>query len=270
MHPIAAAADENLAVHFTYVHRRLEGMRVREDLGVLLADSGLPCDTFNAACRARLAADTAAARIREAIGWFVEGGRPFSWWVGPGDEPGDLGVLLDAEGLAAAESELAMQADLATARLEVPAPAGFTVQRVRTPAELERFAAITAANWTPPDPHVHTFYERAAGVLLESGSPLRFYLGYLDGEPVAASEMTLGGGVVGLYNISTASAFRGRGFGSEMTAAPLREARDEGIGTAILQAAPAGVSIYRRIGFATFGEITEYKPALAPADEAAA
>ena len=30
---------------------------------------------------------------------------------------------------------------------------------------------------------------------------------------------------------------------------------------AVLQAAAAGVSIYRRLGFVNFGEITEYKPA---------
>jgi ribosomal protein S18 acetylase RimI-like enzyme len=267
---IADAAGANLAAHFSFVHRRLDGMRVREGDGVLLVDSGLPCDTFNAACGARLDADGADAIIGDAIAWFADADRPFAWWVGPGDEPRDLGARLQHAGLAAAATELAMRADLGTARLDVPVPIHFDIRRVTTAAELAHFAAINAANWTPPDPLVLAFYARAADVLLAPASPLRFYVGYLDGEPVAASELTVAGSVAGLYNISTLAAVRGRGFGTAITAAPLRDAVAEGISTAILQAAPAGVSIYRRIGFTPFGDITEYKPALPDADEAAA
>jgi ribosomal protein S18 acetylase RimI-like enzyme len=267
---VEAAAAANLATHFTYAQRVVDGMRVREDSGVVLADSGLPCDTFNTVCRARLTTKAAGAVIRDALAWFAEAGRPFSWWVSPGDEPADLGRRLVDAGLVPAESELAMQLDLASAGLDVPVPIRFEVRRVRTPEELAQFAAISAANWTPPDPHVVTFYELAAGVLLDPASPLRFYVGYLEGQPVAASELTLAGGVAGLYNISTLASVRGRGIGSAMTAAPLRDARAEGLPTAILQAAPGGVSIYRRLGFTRFGEIAEYKPVLPEAGEAAA
>jgi ribosomal protein S18 acetylase RimI-like enzyme len=267
---LATAADANLVVHFTHVQRHLTGMRARDDAGLVLADSGLPCDTFNTICRARLTAESATAAVRDAISWFADVDRPFSWWVGPADEPRDLGARLRAEGLVTAESELAMAMDLHTASLDHPAPVGFHVRRVTTPAALAQFAAINAANWTPPDPHVIQFYELAAPVLLEPASPLRFYVGCVDDEPVAAAELTLGGGVAGLYNISTRLDSRGRGFGSAMTATLLRHAIDEGVATAVLQAAPAGVAIYRRLGFATYGQITEYKPALPDAAEAVA
>jgi ribosomal protein S18 acetylase RimI-like enzyme len=267
---IADAAGDNLAAHFSYVHRLLDGMRVGEDDGVLLVDSGLPCDTFNAACRARLESGSADLVIREAIAWFADAAQPFSWWVGPGDEPLDLGARLEHAGLVAAEAEVAMRLDLVAATLDMPVPIHFEIRRVTTAAELAHFAAINAANWAPPDPHVLTFYERAADVLLAAASPLRFYVGYLEGEPVATAELTLAGGVAGLYNISTLAAARGRGFGTAMTTAPLRDAAAERINTAILQAAPSGVSIYRRIGFTPFGAIMEYKPALPGADEAAA
>jgi ribosomal protein S18 acetylase RimI-like enzyme len=267
---VGAAATANLATHFTYAPRVVDGMRVREDAGVVLADSGLPCDTFNTACRARLPMETADPAIRDAIEWFSDAGRPFSWWVSPGDEPRDLGRRLEKAGLVAAETEVAMQLDLGGATLDAPVPIRFEIRRATTAAELTHFGAINAANWTPPDPHVVTFYELAAGVLLDPASPLRFYVGYLEGQPVAASELTLAGGMAGLYNISTLAAARGRGLGTAMTAAPLRDALAEGVPTAILQAAPDGVSIYRRLGFTAFGEITEYKPALPEAGEAAA
>jgi ribosomal protein S18 acetylase RimI-like enzyme len=245
------AADLNLATHFTYVQRRVEGMRVRDEDGLVLTDCAMPCDTFNAVCR---------SRVREAIAWFADVDRPFSWWMGPGDTPRDLGTRLEAAGLERAETELAMSADVSALDRNVELPPGFEVRRGRTREELAAYAAINAANWSPSDQLVVRFYERAAEALLDASSPLRFYLGYLEGVPVATSELTVAGGVVGLYNVSTLEACRRRGFGSVLTRWPLGEAAREGYDTAILQASDAGVGVYRRIGFEPFGEITEFKP----------
>jgi ribosomal protein S18 acetylase RimI-like enzyme len=154
-----------------------------------------------------------------------------------------------------------MSLDLAPLRSTLPHVDGLATERVRTPRQLETFAALSAANWDPPDPWVIEFYRRAAGPLLSDASPQWLYLGTLDGTPIATAEVTVGGGVVGLYNISTQPAYRGRGIGAAMTLAPLLDARRQGWETAILQAADAGVGIYRRLGFTAFGTITEFKPA---------
>ncbi len=45
-----------------------------------------------------------------------------------------------------------------------------------------------------------------------------------------------------------------------MTVHSLREARTEGMRSAVLQASTEGAGVYARIGFAPFGEVTEYKP----------
>ena len=104
------------------------------------------------------------------------------------------------------------------------------------------------------------YYQLAASVLLQPAAPQWLYLGCLEGQPVATAELTIAGGVAGLYNITTLPAYRGRGIGSAMTWQPLLDARAAGLGAAVLQAADAGVNVYRRIGFAPFGVITEYKP----------
>jgi ribosomal protein S18 acetylase RimI-like enzyme len=255
---LAAAADENLATHFTWVQRQTAGMRAAIASDLVLTECGMPCDTFNAVCRARLSSSAASMRIREAIAWFA--GRPFSWWVGPADEPGDLGARLSAERLSPAESEVAMAADLSRLRAIDTSPGGLEIRRARAPGELADFARVNAANWDPPDRLLVRFYELAAPALLAPDSPLRMYVGYAGGEAVAASELTVGGGVAGLYGISTLAAHRHRGYGSAMTAYPLLEARGDGIATAVLQASAAGRAVYERIGFEKFGEITEYKP----------
>ncbi|HSH79591.1 MAG TPA: GNAT family N-acetyltransferase [Herpetosiphonaceae bacterium] len=139
---------------------------------------------------------------------------------------------------------------------------GLRIRRARTPDEVKDFAEILAANWAPPDPDVLRFYELAAPALLAEGAPLWLYVGYLGEVPVATAELTVGGAVVGLYNISTLAAYRRRGFGTALTVQPLLDARAQGYRTAILQAQGSdGVRVYARLGFEPFGEITEYKPA---------
>lgn len=96
--------------------------------------------------------------------------------------------------------------------------------------------------------------------LLAPDAPQWFYVGYLAGQPVAASELTIGGWVVGMYNVCTLEAYRRRGFGMALTLRPLLDAREAGHGVGVLQAAEQGVGIYERIGFRSFGGITEYKP----------
>jgi ribosomal protein S18 acetylase RimI-like enzyme len=257
---LSTAASENLAVHFTWVQQQTAGMCVIASDDLVLTDCGLPCDTFNAVCRARLTASSAPERIPSAIDYFAEAQRPFSWWVCPGDQPDELAATLQASGLEYAESELAMAADLDRLTQCDLSPDGLQIHRVQTTEELADFATIVAANWSPPDAEVLRFYELAAPVLLQPKSALWLYVGYLEGIPVASSELTVGGGVVGLYNICTLTDYRRRGFGAALSLQPLLDAREQGCHTAILQASDEGSRVYKRLGFEVFGQISEYKP----------
>lgn len=257
---VAERADDNFVVHATWVAGHTAGMTCRVSEELALADSGLSCDTFNFVCRARLPPSTAEPSAAAALAYFRERRRPFSWWVGPADRPPTLGAVLERLGLERAETELAMALPLAQLPREVPPVPALEVRRVAATGELETFARLSAVNWTPPDPDVVAFYRLAAPVLLAGGSPQWLYVGYLDGEPVATAEATVTAGTAGLYNISTLPAYRGRGIGSLMTWRPLRDARARGADLGVLQAAPGGVSLYRRLGFRPFGDITEFKP----------
>lgn len=253
-------ADAPFVTHVTWVPWRTEGMSARITPELVLSDSGLRCDTFNFICRARLAPESARSVAAEALAYFARVERPFSWWVGPADRPGDLGTILEGLGLVPAETELAMAVRLDTVSGSAPEAPGLEVRRVRTAGELDALARLSAANWTPPDPDVLTFYRRAAAVLLDPACPQWFYLGYLDGEPVATAEAAVQGGTVALFGIATLPPFRNRGIGSRMTWQPLRDAHAAGCDLGVLQAAEAGVGLYRRLGFEAFGEIAEYQP----------
>jgi ribosomal protein S18 acetylase RimI-like enzyme len=258
---LAEAADANLVTHVSWVPRRVAGMRAQEDDELVMVDSGLACDTFNVVCRARLARANARGRVAAAVDYFRLVARPFSWWVGPADRPADLREFLVAAGLEAAELELAMAADLDRLAVTVARPVGLRIERARTPEQVGDYAAIVAGNGESPDPDVVRFLDAARPLLLAAEAPIRLYVGYLDDRPVAASELTLGGGVAGLYGIATRAPYRRRGIGGALTLRPLLEARAAGYRTAILQAAPAGQGVYTRLGFVPTGRYTEYKPA---------
>lgn len=256
------AADRNLVTHMTWVQSRLPGGHVEIGGELVLSDSGLECDTFNFACRARIRGALTPV-IARAVEHFVSARRPFSWWLGPGDQPPGLGQALRDSGFAAAESEVAMTADLRRLDGGAPVPDGLRIVRASTAEQIDHFARVSAANWDPPDRHVVEFYRRAAALLLRPDAPIRLYVGYVGGDPVATAELTVSEEEVGLYGIATLAAHRRRGYGSAMTLQPLLEARAEGHTLAVLQASADGQGIYGRLGFEPSGEYTEYKlPAL--------
>jgi ribosomal protein S18 acetylase RimI-like enzyme len=256
---IAEAADANFAAHASWALQALPNATVINDAELVVTDSGLACDTFNIVCRARLKSASARARVEQTVDYFSRKARAFSWWFGPADRPSDLDRLLIAAGLRHTESETMMSLDLAKLRTPDLHPEGLHIKRVRTPAELAEFAK-TVTDGTAPDPEVRRFYQLTANRILSRESPQHFYIGYLDGKPIATAEVTLAGDVAGIYGVVTLEQYRRRGIGSALTARPLIDARDIGYRTGVLQASADGLGVYRRLGFQEFGVVREFKP----------
>ncbi len=84
------------------------------------------------------------------------------------------------------------------------------------------------------------------------------------GEPAATASVFLGAGVAGIYSISTIPMRRRQGIGAAMTLAPLCDARSRGYHIGILHAEPAGLSLYRRLGFREYCTLHPYLWSPAP------
>jgi len=88
--------------------------------------------------------------------------------------------------------------------------------------------------------------------------PIRNYLGYLNGEPVATSTVFYGGGTAGIYCVATLPEARGKGIGGAITLKPLQDAREMGYRVGVLQSSEMGYSVYKKLGFRHLCQIESF------------
>ncbi|MGC0364748.1 ribosomal protein S18 acetylase RimI-like enzyme [Rhodococcus sp. 27YEA15] len=255
---LLAAMDRNLTPHANHLHHLLPESTVTDAPDLAIADSGSNDDTFNIVSGARFDDTDLDLRLSGILSTLRGTGRPFSWWTGPADSPADLGARLRAHGCENTEDELAMSASIDRIPLPDRHPA-LNVSLVTSKDQLADYAAVMAANWSPPSETVVDFFRRTASGILGGGSRSSFVVGYHDGRPVAGAEIHIASGVAGLYGVVTLEGSRRRGFGVAVTLAALDLARrHDGVETAVLQASQDGAPLYRRLGFEEVGAYTEY------------
>jgi GNAT superfamily N-acetyltransferase len=209
--------------------------------------TGIPFPWCNVAFGARLDPE----RVDEAVEAFVAEGEkrnvPLFWWIGQESRPADLGDYLGDYGFAPWGESTLMAADLYGLKEGVAGPRELSVRQAEDRESLKIWCRTTAEGFG---------MQGSAGALLEwfeggvdLGIPLLFYLGYLEGRPVATSLLLLAEGVAGIYFVATLPAARRTGIGYSITLEPLREARRMGYGVGVLQASSAGAPVYRKMGF---------------------
>ena len=253
---VAAAIEANINAHLLSF-ARLPGAVLHDDARLTWVDSGGPLALFNSVVHADLGPEAVDAEIEAVLAHFRRHDRPFTWQIGPTTRPADLGRSLLAHGLTFNEDEPGMAVTLDRVRADADAPPGLTIETVRDEPGLEAWVDV----WLFPLPgevrplFVDALRERG----LADDLPWRLYLGRLDGEPVAISELFEDEGVVGVQHVVTLPAARRRGIGTAMTLRVLHDARAMGCRVGALTASPEGIGIYRRIGFREYCRFRRYE-----------
>lgn len=93
-----------------------------------------------------------------------------------------------------------------------------------------------------------------AGIIYEHDAPwhapLDIWLGYHDGQPVTSAAVIAAAGGLGIYSVATLPAWRGRGYAEAVMRHAVADQRAKGVsGPLVLQSSPAGLELYRKLGF---------------------
>jgi GNAT superfamily N-acetyltransferase len=86
-------------------------------------------------------------------------------------------------------------------------------------------------------------------------SPLRTYLGSIDGETVACAGAFTHGSDCEIVYVAVLPEGRGRGISGRLMARALADAADRGLETTTLQATRLGYPVYEKLGYTDYGEL---------------
>jgi ribosomal protein S18 acetylase RimI-like enzyme len=128
---------------------------------------------------------------------------------------------------------------------QTPAIPGFTILPVQDVPTLDLFRATAARGFGASEDGLAIW---ASPALLETPG-LVFFLGLLDGEPVATSCVYALHGIATINMVSTVESHRRRGFGEIMTWTAIEEGFNRGSEAAFLHSSQMGQPVYERMGF---------------------
>ncbi|QBD76618.1 N-acetyltransferase [Ktedonosporobacter rubrisoli] len=252
---IALAYDANHIAERT-LFCQLPKAELHKDPGILWFATGSEIDSFNGVLQTQLEPDSLSSAIERICSYFQWRRLPFLWFVGPSSRPAKLGQSLETHGFIHAETEPIMAIDLLKMNEDIPVSSRLHVQRVATNEQLLQWLRVCFSDCS--EEIIQQCLALYSGLPLDLQCPMRLYLGTIDGEPVATSQLFLGLEAVSLGRISTLPQHRGQGIGAAMTLTALREALACGYHMALLAASSLGLPLYQRIGFQECGIFSVY------------
>ncbi len=197
------------------------------------------------------------AFIEETIQYFrTKKVGAFTWWMEPQLQRADWEPILSKYGFRYSDDTPGMAADLEALREPQQTVDGLEVRVVADEASLRAWAHVFTLGYSLPSDWETSIYD--LWIQLGLGFPIRNYLGYLNGEPVATSCIFFGGGVAGIYSVSTLPQVRGKGIGAAVTVRPLHNAREMGYRIGVLQSSEMGYNIYKKLGFRHLCQIENF------------
>lgn len=186
--------------------------------------------------------------IDETIAYFCsQGVETFTWWLAPYLKRSDWEEGLLAHGFRLDNHTPGMAIALELLDEKAPTLPGLEIVPVVDLDKLKTWVHTFVLGYELPLAWEPAMFNLMADLGLDW--PMRNYLGCLDGEAVATSNLFLAAGVAGVQCVATLPAARGHGLGGAMTLAPLLDARQAGYHAGVLQSSDMGFKVYQRLGF---------------------
>jgi GNAT superfamily N-acetyltransferase len=139
----------------------------------------------------------------------------------------------------------------------VPRPSGLRVRSVDSSEDLIRFCRTACRGNELPPSLEEELVHLMSGIDPGSAPRLTPFIAERGDEPVATSVL-LESTDCGVYFVSTIPEERGRGIGAWITYETVKRGLSNGCRSALVEASPAGIPMYHRIGFSDLALVDEY------------
>jgi hypothetical protein len=243
---LAALEHANFIAAIETAVRQVDGAHVERAGGVALLASGLPLRLFNLVL---LDDDAEPDALEAAVHRMRELGVRFAVNLRDGFDdrhrPRLEALRLVPIGDGTWMPGMALQPLPAAG--SAPVPTGGELRRVNDAAGIAAHVEAAAAGFEMPVDWVRAVV--TPGLIGDPAASL--YVGFEAGVAVASGLGIRTGSTIGVYNIATVEAARGRGWGRAMTMRIVDDGAAARCDVAILQASEMGRPIYERLGFRT-------------------
>ena len=212
-------------------------------------DIGYTDFSFQGVLYTNLTIDNVDEKIEEVTSYFTSHNYPFSWMVTSTTKPGNLDERLKAHGFKEIDGTPGMAVKLHELVDDREKPRGLSIDLVEDETSLRLWWSLWSRGYPMPKKLADFYADASVYIGVEPDSPMKYYIGYIDGNPIATSQSLLSSGVAGLYSVTVVPEARGKGIGTEMSLHPLRIARSLGYSIGVLDSTMKGLGIYQRLGF---------------------
>lgn len=228
---------------------------LRRDPDMILFQEGGQSKWVNGVLYARFTSKNMAMKTEGVLSYFRQKNLPMTWFVGPSSTPPELCDHLRERGLTEGWTLPGMAIDLGIVRRE-QLPSGLSIYSIKDIDSLQSCVEVAAEAYGFEDAARQPFMDAYMGFGVSSTR--QWFLGKLEGTPVAVSCLVLRGGLAVAWLVATLREARGRGIGTAMTRELLLLAKDMGYDFAVLQSSESGFPVYKRMGFKECCRIKTY------------
>lgn len=179
---------------------------------------------------------------------------PDVWVIGPKSKPTNLCDYLVKNNFVKQGDMAGMAIDIMEMDTSVAIPKDVNIITIDNEQMIRLWADVVSNGLWNGNTFESCLFEN-----LINNPKFKFYLAFLNGEPVASSMLQLSNGIASIDMVATLRKYWHMGIGTAMTKIPLLYARDKGYKIGVLQASEAGEHGYRKIGFEEYCRFNVYK-----------
>jgi GNAT superfamily N-acetyltransferase len=200
-----------------------------------------------------------ADSIAEIKDYYKKLNLRFWWWVYPGGRSPETTRILQDSGFRLFTKIPCMAADLSDSFLDYNLTENIKIFPVKNKNDLLIWKNVSFDGFEMPARAKEQYGAFVSSFKLDTQSPQKLFLAYLDETPVATSLLFTHNNSAGIYYVSTLPAYRNKGCGLRITQAAMQAAKESGLKDVILQATPMGAKVYIRTGFKEYCRAEIYK-----------